>query len=78
MVEPPLPGHKLIGRDDVMVTPHSAAQTEEGLRTMAVTIATDVVGILRGNLPMNAVNDPAEVAKVRRERGLDPLNAGRV
>ena len=77
-VEPPLPGHKLIGRDDVMVTPHSAAQTEEGLRTMAVTIATDVVGILRGNLPMNPVNDPAEVTKVRRERGLEPLYAGKV
>ncbi len=75
-VEPPLPGHKLIGREDVMVTPHSAAQTEEGLRTMAVTIATDVVGILRGNLPLNAVNDPAEVSKVRRERGLEPLYGG--
>ena len=77
-IEPPLPGHKLIGRDDVMVTPHSAAQTEEGLRTMAVTIATDVVGILRGNLPMNPVNDPAEVTKVRRERGLEPLYSGKV
>ena len=72
-VEPPLPGHPLIGRDDVIVTPHSAAQTEEGLRTMAMTIATDVVGILRGDPPMNAVNDPAEVEKVRRQRGLAPI-----
>ena len=43
-VEPPPPGHPLIGRSDVMLTPHSAAQTEEGLRTMAMTIAEEVVG----------------------------------
>ena len=75
-VEPPPPGHPLIGRDDVIVTPHSAAQTEEGLRTMAVTIATDVVGILRGDLPMNPVNDPVEVESVRKRLGLAPLYAG--
>jgi D-3-phosphoglycerate dehydrogenase len=40
---------------------------------MAVTIATDVVGILRGNLPMNAVNEPGEVENVRRELGLEPI-----
>ena len=68
-VEPPPPSHPLIGRDDVIVTPHSAAQTEEGLRTMAVTIATDVVGILHGEAPMNPVNDPAEVASIRRKLG---------
>ena len=34
-VEPPPPDHPLIGRPDVMLTPHSAAQTEEGLRNMA-------------------------------------------
>jgi phosphoglycerate dehydrogenase-like enzyme len=63
----------LIGRDDVIVTPHSAAQTEEGLRTMAVTIATDVVGILRGTRPMNPVNDPDLVEKTRARLGLEPL-----
>ncbi len=45
-VEPPPPGHPLIGRDDVILTPHSAAQTEEGLRNMATTIAQEVVGVL--------------------------------
>jgi D-3-phosphoglycerate dehydrogenase len=70
-VEPPPKDHPLIGRDDVIVTPHSAAQTEEGLRTMAVTIATDVVGVLRGEPPVYPVNDPTEVESVRRklERG---------
>jgi hypothetical protein len=43
------------------------------LRTMAMTIATDVVGILRGSRPMNAVNEPAEVERVRRQRGLEPI-----
>ncbi len=72
-VEPPPPGHPLIGRDDVILTPHSAAQTEEGLRTMAVTIATDVVGILRGEPPLNPVNDPVEVESVRRKLGRHTL-----
>ena len=57
-VEPPPPGHPLIGRSDVMLTPHSAAQTEEGLRTMATTIAQEVLGVLRGELPRYPVNDP--------------------
>jgi phosphoglycerate dehydrogenase-like enzyme len=72
-VEPPPAGHPLIGRNDVIVTPHSAAQTEEGLRTMAVTIATDVVGILRGEPPLSAVNKPSEVERARRARGLSPI-----
>ena len=59
-VEPPPPGHPLIGRPDVMLTPHSAAQTEEGLRTMATTIAQEVVGVLRGDRPIYPVNDPSK------------------
>jgi D-3-phosphoglycerate dehydrogenase len=69
-VEPPPPDHPLIGRDDVMLTPHSAAQTVESLRNMASWIAEDVLGVLRGEPPRNPVNDPAEVAANRR-RGRD-------
>ena len=72
-VEPPPPGHPLIGRRDVMLTPHSAAQTEEGLRTMATTIAQEVVGVLRGELPSYPVNDPVEVERIRRRLGLEPI-----
>jgi len=72
-VEPPLPGHPLIGRPDVLLTPHSAAQTEEGLRNMATTIAREVVGVLRGNPPNNPVNDPLQVERIRRELGLPRL-----
>ena len=75
-VEPPQPGHPLIGRTDVMLTPHSAAQTEEGLRNMATTIAQEVVGVLRGELPSNPVNDPVEVERVRRKLGLEPIYRG--
>jgi phosphoglycerate dehydrogenase-like enzyme len=66
--EPPPKNHPLIGRPDVMLTPHSAAQTEEGLRNMATLIAQDVLGVLRGDAPRNPVNDPARVAARRLER----------
>jgi phosphoglycerate dehydrogenase-like enzyme len=72
-VEPPPPGHPLFGRDDVILTPHSAAQTEEGLRNMATTIAQEVVGVLRGNRPTNPVNEPDVVESTRRRLGLEPL-----
>jgi D-3-phosphoglycerate dehydrogenase / 2-oxoglutarate reductase len=75
-VEPPQPGHPLIGRTDVMLTPHSAAQTEEGLRTMAITVAEEVVGVLRGDRPSNPVNDPDEVERVRQKLGLAPIYRG--
>ena len=57
-VEPPPADHPLIGRADVMLTPHSAAQTVESLQNMATWIAEDVLGVLRGEAPRNPVNDP--------------------
>ena len=67
-VEPPPADHPLIGRPDVMLTPHSAAQTAESLRNMAVGVAEDVVGVLRGDPPLNPVNDPAAVAAMRAKK----------
>jgi phosphoglycerate dehydrogenase-like enzyme len=72
--EPPRPDHPLIGRPDVMLTPHSAAQTVEGLRNMATWIAQDVLGVLRGERPRNPVNDPDLVDANRRRLGLEPLH----
>ena len=65
----------MIGRADLnlMLTPHSAAQTVESLRNMAEEVADDVVGVLNGRPPINPVNDPAEVAEVRRRLGKPPL-----
>jgi phosphoglycerate dehydrogenase-like enzyme len=75
-VEPPPPGHPLIGRPDVLLTPHSAAQTEEALKNMATTIAQEVIGVLRGDPPINPVNDPFQVEHVRQQLGLEPLYRG--
>jgi phosphoglycerate dehydrogenase-like enzyme len=66
--EPPPADHPLIGRPDCLLTPHSAAQTEESLRNMAVEVALDVTGVLRGDPPRNPVNDPALVAARRLTR----------
>lgn len=68
-VEPPPRDHPLIGRPDVMLTPHSAAQTDEGLRNMATWIVQDVLGILHGEPPRNPVNDPAEVLAHQKRLG---------
>jgi phosphoglycerate dehydrogenase-like enzyme len=75
-IEPPPPGHPLIGRADVLLTPHSAAQTEESLRNMATTIAEEVLGVLEGVVPRFPVNDPLEVERIRRQLGLEPLYRG--
>jgi phosphoglycerate dehydrogenase-like enzyme len=72
-VEPPLPGHSLIGRPDALLTPHSAAQTVEGLTNMAEWVARDVLAVLHGRRPENPVNDPGVVDANRRRLGLSPL-----
>jgi lactate dehydrogenase-like 2-hydroxyacid dehydrogenase len=69
-IEPPqVPGHPLIGRtDNVILTPHNAAQTEESLINMARWMAEDVIRVLKGDRPLYPVNDPDEVAARRRHR----------
>ncbi len=74
--EPPPSDHPLIGRPDVMLTPHSAAQTEEGLRNMATMVARDVVSVLQGIPPEYPVNDPFQVEHVRQRLGLERLYRG--
>jgi D-3-phosphoglycerate dehydrogenase / 2-oxoglutarate reductase len=74
-VEPPPPDHPLIGRTDLnlILTPHSAAQSVESLTKMAEEVADDVIGVLQGRPPINPVNDPDEVADVRARLGKPPL-----
>lgn len=69
-VEPPPADHPLIGRPDVLLTPHSAAQTAESLVNMASWVAEDVVGILQGKPARNPVNDPSTVLASRARRAL--------
>jgi phosphoglycerate dehydrogenase-like enzyme len=77
-VEPPPPGHPLIGRADlnVVLTPHSAAQTSESLVNMATEVAVDLLNVLSGRPPINPVNDPGEVAASRDRLGKPPLSPG--
>lgn len=75
--EPPPRGHPLIGREDVMLTPHSAAQTDEGLSNMARGVAEDVLAVLRGERPKNPVNAPDDVEARRMALGLPSLYSTR-
>ncbi len=74
-VEPPPADHPLIGRTDlnVLLTPHSAAQTTESLIRMASEVAADVIGVLNGRAPINPVNSPAAVAEARQRLGKPPI-----
>jgi phosphoglycerate dehydrogenase-like enzyme len=67
-VEPPPPDHPLIGRrGNVMLTPHSAAQTAESLMNMATWMAEDVARVLRGETPKHPVNSLDEVTNSRAQ-----------
>ncbi len=49
--EPPRPGNPLLHRDDVIVTPHFCAMTEESLYNMATMVAQGVLDVLEGRKP---------------------------
>jgi len=54
--EPPKPGNPLLGLGNVLITPHSAALTEEAMLRMGLTAAEDIVRVLRGDSPINIAN----------------------
>jgi D-3-phosphoglycerate dehydrogenase len=60
--EPPGPGDALLGRPDVIITPHSAAYTEEALGEVRRTALADVVRVLRGQPPHYPVPESADQA----------------
>jgi phosphoglycerate dehydrogenase-like enzyme len=49
--EPPSPGHPLLGRDDVIVTPHAGAQTRGARAAMARAATEDLLRVLDGGRP---------------------------
>lgn len=53
--EPPPAGNPLIGRDDVLHTPHLGASTVEAQRNVATQIVAQVLDALRGKEVRNAV-----------------------
>ena len=50
-VEPPPSSSRLIGRDDVILTPHTAFYSEDSLLELQTTVASDVAAVLQGNPP---------------------------
>ena len=57
-VEEPPQGHPLLGRDDVVCTPHLGASTEEAQERVAIEVAEQVIGYLESGSVANAVNVP--------------------
>ena len=53
--EPPPPDHPLLGRDDVLVTPHAAAHTAEARAAMAREAVGELLAVLSGEEPRFAV-----------------------
>jgi D-3-phosphoglycerate dehydrogenase / 2-oxoglutarate reductase len=63
--EPPA-GSPLLGRDNVILTPHMSFYSVESLVELQTKAAEEVVRVLKGQMPRNPVNP--EVAKSRMER----------
>lgn len=59
MEQEPPSGSPLFGRDNVIVTPHTSFYSEESLVDLQVKAAEEVVRVLSGQAPRNAVNPEA-------------------
>ena len=66
-VEPPPADHPLVGRADVICTPHLGASTKEAQEEVAYEIAEAVMGAIRGELGSSVVNAPAVAPEVLKE-----------
>lgn len=55
-VEPPPKGSPLLGRDNVILSPHTAFYSEEALVELQVKAARGVVDVLTGKLPAYPIN----------------------
>jgi len=64
--EPPV-DNPLVGRPDVICTPHLGASTREAQEEVAVEIAEAVMGALRGELTSSVVNAPMVAPEVLKE-----------
>ena len=66
--EPPkFEGHPLIGRPNVICTPHLGASTQEAQEGVAIEVVEAVAEALAGKLSANAVNAPMVAPEVLRE-----------
>lgn len=56
--EPPSPDNPLFSSDKVIITPHSAAMTEEAMDQMGIEAAMGIDDVLSGRKPAGLVNSP--------------------
>ena len=54
--EPPASGSRLLGRSDVILTPHTGFYSEESLLDLQVKAAEEILRVLQGEKPRNPVN----------------------
>jgi D-3-phosphoglycerate dehydrogenase / 2-oxoglutarate reductase len=71
--QPLLAGDRLLGRVDVLVTPHLAGLTTESMQAMGETAALETLRVLDGMLPVNLIN-PDAVSAYRARFGKFPLD----
>jgi len=65
--EPPPADHPLLGRENVILTPHLGASSHEAQRNVAVDVAEQIATFLEDDVAHNAVNAPALPTTMRRE-----------
>jgi phosphoglycerate dehydrogenase-like enzyme len=58
--EPPRADHPLLGRDDVIVTPHAAPHTAEATAAMGRLAVEDLLAVLEGRAPRHPVPVPVD------------------
>jgi len=67
--EPPSPDHPLLGREDVVLTPHVGASSHEAQRNVAEQIGAQLATYFETGEAHNAVNAPSVSAQVRQALG---------
>jgi len=66
-VEPPPAEHPLLGRQNVILTPHLGASTVEAQEGVAVEVAEAVITALKGEPATSAINAPMVSSEVMKE-----------
>ncbi|MEV7870362.1 NAD(P)-dependent oxidoreductase [Streptomyces sp. NPDC088124] len=72
--EPPV-GNRLLDAPGVVLPPHCAAFSDQANQAMGTTVAADVVRVLRGEEPANAVIRPASDPPLAHLRPTGPPTA---
>jgi D-3-phosphoglycerate dehydrogenase len=68
MTKEPPTGSPLLGRPNVIVTPHTSFYSEESLNDLETKAAEEVVRVLKGQAPKNPVNPEALKVKPQTSR----------